>query len=193
MNIPNVYELIIQLIELNGRSFQGKTNIHKNIYLLQQMMSSIEFPLKFKPYFYGPYSQDVSEALDLLENVGLMRVKQVDFGMKDSFEVRKNLYELTPSGTSAAERVKSIYGEFANLLEDQFYRLKATGYNENTKVLSTAAKVRHILFTEKRILNKNSIQAKAKELGWEINSRDLSASVRVLVDIGLARTAARKV
>jgi uncharacterized protein YwgA len=191
MNIPNIYELVIWLIELNGRSFQGKTNVHKNIYLLQRMMSNVEFPLKFKPYFYGPYSQDVSEALDLLENGGLLRVKQVDFGVRDSFEVRKYVYELTRSGQNAARNARSNFSDFSGLFEGHFKTLKSTGYNENTKVLSTAAKVKHILSTERRSLNSNSIQAKAKELGWEINSRDLSASVKVLVDIGLARTSSK--
>ncbi|MEE9442039.1 MAG: hypothetical protein V3V99_05165 [candidate division Zixibacteria bacterium] len=188
MNIPNVYALLIYLIEHNGGSFHGKTNIHKNIYLLQQMMPRIDLPLKFSPYFYGPFSQDVSEALDLLESSGLLKVSAIDYGVRDSFEVRKYIYKLTSSGRSAAESVKKNYNEFASVIDSNFAKLISTGYHENTKVISTASKVKHILSAEKKSLTRKSIQAKAKELGWEINTRDLSASVKVLVDIGLART-----
>jgi hypothetical protein len=187
VNTPNVYELVLHLVDLNGGTFRGKTNIHKNIYLLKQMMPEVRFPLEFQPYFYGPFSQDVSEALDLLENSGLLKVKQIDFGVKDSFEVRKYVYELTPSGSKAAEAVEGNHKEFAGLFKKGFGTLKSTGYHENTKVLATAAKVKLILSREKRPLNSNSIRSKAKELGWEIVERDLDASLKVLLDTGLAK------
>jgi hypothetical protein len=115
----------------------------------------------------------------------------VDFGRRDSFEVRKYVYGLTPSGERVAGVVRRTFSDFVKDFDERFSILKSTGYHENTKVLSTAAKVKHILFTEKRSLTTKSIQAKAKELGWEISTRDLSASVKVLVGVGLAKTSAK--
>ena len=84
--------------------------------MLQQMNPRLKLPTKFKPYFYGPFSQDISEALDLLENSGLIKVKAIDFGMQDSFEVRKFVYELTNPGKAAVEGVKRDYDKFVNVI-----------------------------------------------------------------------------
>lgn len=186
MNTPNLYEIILCLLKLNGRPFRGKTNVHKNLYMLKLMTPKVVFPFRFKPHFYGPFSGDISAALDILGNSGLLSVSQIDFGVRDDFEVRQYVYKLTKSGEQVAEKVGAEYGEFVRVFDEQFAKLKNTGYHENTKVLSTAAKVKYILSSEKSRLTKDTIREKGKQLGWEIQPRDLSASVKLLIDTGLA-------
>lgn len=186
MNTPNLYAIVLYLIKLNDNRFQGKTNVHKNLYMIQQMTSGINFPFRFRPHFYGPFSGDISSALDLLGNSGLLSVSQIDYGVRDDFEVRQYVYELTETGQKVAEEIGEEYDEFVRVFDEQFSKLKNTGYHENTKVLSTAAKVKYILSSEKSRLTKDTIREKGKQLGWEIQPRDLSASVKLLIDTGLA-------
>jgi uncharacterized protein YwgA len=156
--------------------------------MLQQMTPKIVFPFRFRPHFYGPFSSDISSALDLLGNSGLLSVSQIDYGIRDDFEIRQYVYELTETGKEVAKSVGEEYAEFVQVFEEQFAKLKNTGYHENTKVLSTAAKVKHILSSEKSRLTPDTISKKGKLLGWEIQKSDLLASVKLLVDTGLAKT-----
>lgn len=187
MKIPSLDRVVLFLIYLNGGKFDGKTNVHKNLFLAKELMKLDEFPAGFKPYFYGPFSPQVSESLDLLVACGLLEESQTLLGANQGFEMKKSTYKLTDVGKTAAPEIKDSHTEFTQEFEKSFEKLSSTGCHEKTTVLAAAAKMKLILSTEKTPLKIENIRAKAKELGWEIDPGDIDAAINVLVKTGLAK------
>ncbi len=86
--------------------------------MLEQMTPRINFPFRFRPHFYGPFSNDISSALDLLGNSGFLSVSQIDYGVRDDFEIRQYVYQLTDTGKEVAESVGVEYAEFVRIFEE---------------------------------------------------------------------------
>ncbi len=187
MKIPNTSQIILLLIGLNQNKFSGKTNIHKNLYLLKEMLSDISLPFQFRPYFYGPYCEPITESLDILESSGLLTSKEISLGRDDVFEIRQSIYELTPTGEKALDRINTSFPEFVSMFKQRFDTIRKTGFHQHTRILSTAAKVKLILSLEKKPLYIDNIKEKAKKLGWEIEPKDIESSIEVLEKTGLAR------
>lgn len=187
MKIPDRHEIILLLIGFNKEPFRGKTNLHKNIYLAKEMAPGLELPFDFKAHFYGPFSQQVSEEIDILQNCGLIKTSQMDLGVKDIFEVKQYSYELTKAGTVAFENLTDKYKDFCAQFAELFETIRNTGFHQNTKILATAAKVRLILTSEARSMNKKNIISKAKELGWDIKDTEINQALRVLQATALVK------
>jgi uncharacterized protein YwgA len=187
MNIPERHEIILLLIDLNGEPFRGKTNLHKSIYLTKEMDPDLGLPFEFKAHFYGPFSQQVSEEIDILENCGLIETNQVDMGRKDSFEVKQYIFKLTNAGSEAAKILREGYPEFCDRFDKLLQKIRDTRFHQNTKILATAAKVRLILTAESQPMSSGNITAKAKELGWNINPGEINSALEVLQKTGLVR------
>lgn len=60
---------------------------------------NIPFNYDFKPYYYGPYSESLTEATDTLIGLGYLKEEKERLG----FGVSKYVYELTPSGKQKIE------------------------------------------------------------------------------------------
>ncbi|MDD4050649.1 MAG: hypothetical protein PHR28_01955 [candidate division Zixibacteria bacterium] len=189
MNTPQIYDIVLMLIGLNDNGFQGKTNIQKNIYLLEKMLSpeKIEFPCRFRPYFYGPFSREVSNALDLLRDTRLLQVSETVYAKGDPFDVTQTSYHLTPMGIVAFDSVKDEYPDFFSLFNVAFDKIKGTHCHEKTKIISAAAKIELILSAEGGPLTQESIKQKAQQLGWTLDGDGIKAAVKVLLDTGLAK------
>lgn len=180
MKTPDRHEIILLLIGLNEKPFRGKTNLHKNLYLAKEMAPELELPFDFKAHFYGPFSQQVSEEIDILDNCGLIKTSQLDLGVKNLFEVKQYSYELTKAGEEAVKNLRAQYNEFCDQFALLFQKIKDTGFHQDTKILATAAKVRLILTSEKSPMSSNNISAKAKELGWDIKEKEIKSAVELL-------------
>ena len=132
MEFPNINEIVLLLIGSNNKPFEGKTNIHKNLYILKEMLANIgTLPYRFKPHFYGPYSKHISNALDLLENSGIISSYEKDFVNDDVFEVKQTIYELTSVGKDAFENSKEDYSEFYKLFNNSFQKIVSTNYHHD--------------------------------------------------------------
>jgi uncharacterized protein YwgA len=140
-------------------------------------------PYRFKPYFYGPFSIEISNALPLLESFGLINSEEKE--LSDDLEVRQTVYSLTDSGEKAARATQKSYSEFSSRFENCFNEIRNTGYHQNTRVLATAAKVKLIVSQEGQPLTNEMIMGKAQSLGWEINDSDIEAAIYVLKETGL--------
>ncbi len=192
-DVPNIYDIILSLISANDGQFAGKTNVHKNLYLIKEMLSKdqVQVPYRFKPYFYGPFSIDVSYALDLLQSSGLLDSDERELG-RDDIEMRQTVYRLTDFGKKAVEKAKASYPEFSNGFGECFRRIRGTNHHQNTQVLATAAKVKLIVSQEGKSLTIPKIKSKAQELGWKINDSDINAAIKVLTQTDLVSVRGKK-
>ncbi len=61
--------LLVTIRELGEIS--GRTRLQKTVYLLRERFG-VPFKLKFKPYYYGPYSDELSDMVENLVALGLV-------------------------------------------------------------------------------------------------------------------------
>ena len=188
MNIPSLNEIILLLLGENSGQLRGKTNVHKNIYLSSEMLKrkNIPLPCRFRPYFYGPFSSDVSNSLDILLASGLVASREVDLGAGNDFEIKQTVYSLTDAGRNAFRELKSEYDEFAGVFSSAFRKISSTGYHQNTKCLATAAKIKHIISGQNKPVTIQTIKDKATGLGWQLRDREIDQAITVLEATGLA-------
>ncbi len=65
-------DLFLLLIVLRSMGqIAGRTRLQKIIYLLRQRYQ-VPFSFRFKPYFYGPYSEELSDAVENLVALGMI-------------------------------------------------------------------------------------------------------------------------
>jgi len=70
-------ELLFLLLGLVHK-VEGRTRLQKMIYLLKER-GMLDFTYNFIPYFFGPYSSDLQNDVNLLASLGLINVKKHDF------------------------------------------------------------------------------------------------------------------
>ncbi|MCK4372297.1 MAG: hypothetical protein KAW61_04085 [candidate division Zixibacteria bacterium] len=194
MDTPSVYNVILALVRMNGGVFRGKTNVHKNLYLIGEMLrsSGVEVPYKFRPYYYGPYSADISDALDLLVGGSLLQANDIELSRDESIEIKQTLYQLTERGKEAADAAIEPFSDFFDSFRSCFDVICNTGHHETTRIMATAAKIKLILSREKdKPFNNDDLKSKASDFGWKLNGKDISASINVLKATGLAKTRSR--
>jgi uncharacterized protein YwgA len=83
--------LLLLLFHLNNGAITGRKRIQKLVFLLKKQ-GDVAFSFDFKPYFYGPYSEELAETIHLLTGIGLLkeRVSALESGFA------QYSYNLTP-------------------------------------------------------------------------------------------------
>jgi len=94
--------LLLSTIYLSKGQVKGRKRLQKTICILKHKFN-IPFRFHFRPYFYGPYSEQLAEAMSVLEAVGM--VKEVEEELP-SGTIQYD-YFLTPKGTKIAEEITS--------------------------------------------------------------------------------------
>jgi uncharacterized protein YwgA len=172
--------LIIILGALGGK-VQSKTKIQKLCYFL-----SVIFGLDygFKAHYYGPYSQQVENALDDLLGIGFVTSARESFGASaGGFEVVRYDYSLTKDGKSIYEDLKNL--PEAGKISDLIAKMKDFDYLK----LSIAAKSFFILKNESKPMNAEKIREKALSFNWKITDTDINTAIDFLKEMHLAKAA----
>jgi len=112
VNLP----LIIAFFGFHDSEVKGRTRIQKEICILEHR-DSIKMNLRFKPYFYGPYSSKLSSIVDTLVSIGVLKqtIKRV------GFDRHRYDYKLTKQGKkwflSAKEALENSSPEVLSKME----------------------------------------------------------------------------
>lgn len=85
-----------------SNTVEGRTRLEKLVYLLKHVFG-IPFTYNFFPYLYGPYSRDLMEDLDQLNEFGLV---EEDMYSDESGIIRYD-YLLTKEGIELAKHVEN--------------------------------------------------------------------------------------
>ena len=94
--------LLLLLLNYYKKPIRGRTRFQKIVCVLKEKFS-VPFNYKFRSYYYGPYSKDLSDSLSLLEGTNL--VDETTEVLRRGV-VRYN-YELTEKGEEIAETIIS--------------------------------------------------------------------------------------
>ena len=92
--------LVLSLLNSNDtKKIEGRTRIQKIVYILKKE-DGIPFTVKYKPYFYGPYSDELAETLSNLQALDMI-VEEREHKGNGIYQYN---YVLTASGLHFANR-----------------------------------------------------------------------------------------
>lgn len=177
----DVYETVEAILDSNGGEIVGRTAIHKLVYLSKKTIDGLALPI-YKPHYYGPYSPDLSLALEKMVTYSFIDEVKIPGKMNEGYK-----YRLTPDGQDMANHVKSTcpteYQKINSLVSacKKFCDLK-------TAPLSYAAKVYFMLENnqeEEKVMDYKSAIETAEKLGWELTPDDIDQGVELLNQLKL--------
>lgn len=178
-----VAETILFTLDAAGKADLGRTAIQKLVYFIK-LNTSLD--VQFRPYYYGPYSDKVTDSIQTLKALNFIEENPEPFQSRDdpSLLVMKYGYKLTKDGESVVKTLKDKnpkqYDEI-NTIVQQCRRI--SGLDTNT--LAYAAKVKFILSMEGVELNETIIRDSAKKYGWNLTEENVNKAVQLLNGLGL--------
>lgn len=175
-----VYAALLAVSEEENSRLEGRTLLQKKLYFLSVLMKK---DYQFRPHYYGPYSENVADAIDSLVASSFLKENTEVFPTANVFgEGKRYSYTITEDGLELFNFSKKS----KDFVEWQKALRKINSYDISSdfNLLSIAAKMHYILSEDKK-LSANNICNKAKELGWEIKVEDIEKVVKYLVELGL--------
>jgi uncharacterized protein YwgA len=170
-----IRDLVILAIYLSKeKQIIGRTKIQKILYLLSKKS---RLNMGYEPYFYGPYSGDVSEVLQYAKQDGLINEGSDVFSKKSdenqNFDNKQYKYTL-----KNLQIGKELEEEFILSRVDILSNLKQIievleGYNLNE--IAAATKIDYILGKSSK-----NIEQDAKELGWKLYKPTIDKAIEIL-------------
>jgi uncharacterized protein YwgA len=101
VNSSDLALLVLTVGSHSGRKIKGRTRIQKTVCVLK-FNKQVPFNFDFKSYFYGPYSEDLTEAINGLVGMKILKETIVPVGYSYRYE-----YELTDQGNNLLGKVRS--------------------------------------------------------------------------------------
>jgi uncharacterized protein len=177
-------EAAMLVIDAAGGGITGRTVIQKIIYFgtVKKAVKAI-----YRPHYYGPYSADVSGALQTItschfvdETMDTNESKKAN----ETFEWKRYSYKLNAEGMKVSEFLKeSSSPEYAEIKKIVDVCKKTANLDPN--VLSWAAKVHYILVQENRPMTHEEISTIAESLNWKLGTPQISHGVNLLKELSL--------
>lgn len=177
----DVYETVEAILDSNNGEIVGRTAIHKLVYLSEKTIDGLTLPL-YKPHYYGPYSPDLSLALEKMVTYSFIDEIKIPGRMHEGYK-----YRLTSDGQDMADHVKTTYPNEYQKINSLVSTCKQS-CGLKTAPLSYAAKVYFMLENnsdkEKQMDYDVAIKT-AEKLGWELTPDDIDQGVELLEQLKL--------
>ena len=97
--LSKIQKVVLMLLYLDKSPIKGKTWYQKEIFLISKLDKQMKEELEFEPHNYGPHSYDADDALENLEEEGLVEV------------IGNNEIKITESGEEAAKYLKNSFSQ----------------------------------------------------------------------------------
>jgi uncharacterized protein YwgA len=164
---------------------RGRTLLQKKLYFLSILCDE---DFGFGPYYYGPYSSDVSGQLESLVAAGLVteEVAVLTEPSGKMFEPRTYSYSLTEVGKDLMRKIRPELHSYKALLERINFDLSVA---QSVYRLAVAAKVYLIVSERTDAATSETIKLRATELGWQLSDKDIDAVDGYLERLGLVGVA----
>lgn len=180
------YDFVHLTLLAVGGEVRGKTKLQKTVYFLGLMTGQLD-ELGYRAHYYGPYSDDVSDAVSTLQGRGFLASDVASVGNLDTegFEVRRTDYRLTAEGRAMAEKKA---GQFAGLflaLKKASVVLKQAGELDYMK-LSIAAKTDFMLREKNAPATDAELEQLARRFGWNVTTQQIREAAEYLRKLNLA-------
>jgi len=175
--------LILKYVSNNSGEVEGKTLIQKTIYFVNE---KLELGIRFSPYYYGPYSSDVTAVLAEMKQAGIIEEeveRYPELWMRE-FESKLFKYRITDFGQELANIIEIKLEEKANDIKHAVEEIKTASKN-NYKILSIAGKMFSVLKKAGVPMTVGDIINEAKSLNWNIKKEEAQKSVDLLKELNL--------
>lgn len=174
---------LLALLAIGGE-IRGKTKLQKTIYFLGLMTDCLP-DLGYRPHFYGPYSDDVADAVTWMKTIGILDQNVTSWGRnRCGFEVSRADYRLNEQGTAFAESRSRQYADLWNRLKAATSALQKAG-DIDYMDLSIAAKTYFLLGQRRGPASKAELTKLASRFGWEVSAEQISRAGEYLAKLGL--------
>jgi uncharacterized protein YwgA len=167
-----------------GGEIGGKTKLQKTVYFLGLMADCSE-DLGYRAHFYGPYSDEVANAVTWLKTIGAIDQNITSWGCDPSgFEARRYDYRFNDQGRRFAEakaRQNPALYERLQKAEEVLRQAGDIGYME----MSVAAKTYFLLGRKKGRASTGELAQLAPKLGWSVTPKQAQRAAQYLNQLGL--------
>lgn len=181
------YDFVHLALLAAGGEIKGKTKLQKTMYFLGVLTDHLE-DLGYQPHFYGPYSEEVVDAIDRLKSVGFVEETGRGGGSVDTagFEVVRHDYRLNNDGKVVAQAKTKKHPALWRELSRAATALKSAGKVDYMK-LSVAAKTYFMLGqkTKRGRASMAELADLAKQFGWDVTPRQILEAARYLEKLRL--------
>jgi uncharacterized protein YwgA len=172
-----------------GGEIRGKTKFQKTVYFLGLMTGCLD-DLGYRAHFYGPYSDEVADAMGWLRTIGAADLTISSGGAVDhsGFEVRRYDYRLNEGGKQFAEVTSRRHPGLWGKLRDAADLLKRAGDLDYVK-MSIAAKTYFMLQETHGQASEKDLARLANRFGWEVTPEQVREAAAYLERLDLFRVA----
>ena len=179
----------LALLAMDGE-IKGKTKLQKTVYFLGLMAGCLD-DLGYRPHFYGPYSDDVADAINRLKAIGAVDQNVRGGGAADQsgFEVCRYDFSLNDEGRELAEATaRQSHGLFDKVSKaaKTFREVGDLDYMR----LSIAAKTYFMLGEKKGRATDAELTRLAQRFGWDVSVLEVQTAARDLGELGLVEMSA---
>jgi uncharacterized protein YwgA len=180
-------DFVLLALHAVGGEIQGKTKLQKTVYFLGLMTGHLD-DLGYRAHYYGPYSDDVADAVDRLRSVEFVGQSVVGGGAVNrlGFEVCRYDYALTGDGKQIAEAKATDRPKFWRKLQRAVKTLRHAG-NPDYVRLSIAAKTYFMLGKKKGEATMAELAGLARRFGWKVTSHQVKEAAQYLSRLGLVK------
>lgn len=168
-----------------GGEIQGKTKLQKTVYLLALMTDLLD-DLGYRAYYYGPYSDDVADAVGWLKTIGAVDQSSSGVGAVDhsGFEIRRHDFRLNEQGRRFAEATARRHPQLWETLKRAASVLRQAG-DLDYMAMSIAAKTRFMLDEHKGEASQEELARLAPKFGWKVTPKQIQDAASYLQRLGL--------
>jgi uncharacterized protein YwgA len=153
----------------------GRTMMQKLVFLLARRRG--EDLESYRPYFYGPYSDDVQAVVDGLVQAHLADESVTVFPAwdPDQFDAYQYRYRLTERGQQAAGTLNDHLADDARYLVERAQQQHAW----TQAALATAAKLAYLQDLDPNVRTDEYV-ARAADFGWRVGQREVERGAALL-------------
>jgi uncharacterized protein YwgA len=176
--------------EAGGR-LTGRTLLQKKVYFLNEIL---DLGVEFRPYYYGPYSEALANALDSLVAIGFVKEECETFPRADDpfGDQRRYHYSLTLDGEAAMQVfAEPEDGAKAQQMVELVRKMDQCAQAHDYRNLSVAAKIYFIVRSKGRA-SVEELKKEALSLRWKLPDDLIRSSIAFLKSMGLVSAPARE-
>jgi len=181
----NVRDMLLLVVDAAGDRVEGRTIAQKLGYFVGE---ELDLDLGYQAHYFGPFSRDVEDGLQLGVVAGDLDDTVVKFpdwyGGPDAL---RHTYTLTPEGQGRVEELKEQYQEEAARVRETVEAIGNAIPNFRQQSLSAAAKIHLIVSEQGRPVQPDEIPQLAQHLGWNLSRDEVNRTVDVLRRLDLVQ------
>lgn len=180
----NAYDFVPMALLSVGGEIKGKTKLQKTVYFLGALTDCVN-DLGYRAHYYGPYSQEVADAVTRFAALGLVDQTIVGSGgvNERGFEVARYDYRLNHQGRVVAQWKAASNPSLKERLKEAAKGLASAG-NPDYMQMSVAAKIFYMLGRKERATEGELVEI-AQRFGWKVTEDEVSKAGEYLQKLNL--------